>query len=146
MNSIPDLLFHGSRTIFTRFDPKFFNSGEGVSNFKGWYFVDKLKGAAKHAESHLRDIPRPGYVYVCKVPKYHVVYDAERGWTDSCYHSVTYGVPLDLSDSIEIIEILQVELLDEETFEPFDYLLANHKARLGREMSYLRRVVLSEQK
>ncbi len=136
------LLFHGSKAIFTHFEPKFYRSGEGVGEFEGWYFSQSLKGAYKHAESYLRNIEGSGYVYVCKVPDEIAILDCESGHTDSCYHGQAVGVEFENSNAIEIIEVLSVSTLHEETVGlPKDYILSTIKAPLeGGEFSHLRRI------
>lgn len=60
------LLFHGSRSIFSAFDPAFVGTGEGAGVGVGFYFVNSLKGAAAHAERYVKSSGSP-LVYVCKL-------------------------------------------------------------------------------
>lgn len=136
------LLFHGSKSIFANFEPRYYRSGEGAGEFEGWYFAQSLKGAYKHVESYLRNIEGPGYVYVCNVPGEIAILDCESGFTDSCYHGQAVGVSFVNSDKIEIVERLPaINLLDETMGSPRDYILDKNKAALkGGILSRLRRL------
>lgn len=137
------LLFHGSRAKFSEFDPRFAKSGEGGS-FDGWHFIDSLKGACYHAESRLRHITKPGFVYVCLIPESCIVENTE--WTDAHYHGSTVGVRYLDSLKIEIVEVLEAGFLFDEVVGPArSYILETSKRPLeGGCVSYLRRTPVNQ--
>jgi len=135
------LLFHGTKSRFDRFDPKFSKSGEGVGCFDGWYFVENLKGAYFHVESYLSSVQGTGLVYVCLVPNNRIIENCESGLTESGYHDQTSGVEYFHSDEITIIEVLPVDrLFDETVGSPKKHAIHDEKAPLrGGLLSFLRR-------
>jgi len=137
------LLFHGSKVDFTDFDSACFNSGEGVSQYLAWYFIDNLKGALYHAERVL-GAGKDGLVYVCKVPENIIIDDLEQGFTDGHYHGSTSGVSLFYSQHIEIVEVHKVESLYEETCGQVKYYeLTNEKRALkGGCISFLKETTM----
>ena len=122
------LLFHGSKANFTSFKPDCFNSGEGVSQYLAWYFIDNLKGAYYHAEQILR-AGKEGLVYVCLIPVNIILDDLEQGFTDNKYHGSTSGVDLFYSEHIEIIEVLNIKHLFDETCGQVKYYELSSKKR-----------------
>lgn len=108
-----DIFFHGSKALFNKFAPQFHGTGEGAGNdFRGWFFCDKPWGAIKHVQSYLRDLPGEGYLYVCKIDSKALIPNCENGGTDSIYGNQAYGVELNNSHHIEIVEVISLKDLD----------------------------------
>jgi len=108
-----EIYFHGSKALFKQFDSQFHGSGEGTDNdFGGWFFCDTPWGSIKHVQGYLRDIPGDGYLYVCKIPDNALIPDCEKGWTETIYGNQAYGVSLNNSRHIEILEVLPLVDLD----------------------------------
>ena len=105
--SVSKILYHGSSEKFIEFDPSFYNSGEGVSKFPGWYFTDNMKGAYYHCVNYLR--AASGWVYECAVPVEFVVENCERNYTDGIYGCQAYGVLLEHSLRIAVKRVLPVD-------------------------------------
>jgi hypothetical protein len=104
------ILYHGSAVKFSAFDPKFYNSGEGVSKFPGWYFTDNMKGAYYHCTNYLR--VNSGWVYECEIPQDFIVDNCEGYYTDGIYGCQAYGVLLKNSSKILINCVLSLEVLE----------------------------------
>ena len=99
-------LFHGTRAAFKKFDPQYFRSGEGVGSYNGWYFCKTLKGALAHCDSFLGcDVfSGEGIILRCEIADCYVDVDIDAEYTDPIYGRPVFGVALEKSIEIQVIE------------------------------------------
>lgn len=100
-------LYHGTRNRFEVFDQSFYKTGEGVADFKGWYFCISPKGALAHCETylHCRGRDNDGYILECQIESQFVEVDIEGHLTEPIYDGVVYGVPFEYSAKIKVVRV-----------------------------------------
>ena len=101
-------LYHASRCSFERFDPAYYQTGEGVGNYEGWYFCSTPREALRHCESYLRcnAAKNQGFILECQIESKYVDNDIDGTFTEPCYDGRVSGVSLFNSSKIKIIRII----------------------------------------
>lgn len=111
-------LYHGTKAFFESFDPKYYHSGEGVGEFKGWYFCSNVDGAFAHCDRYLRcdTSSDEGVILVCEIPDKFVITDIESWQTETCYQPPIHGVHLCNSKEIRVAERISTKSVFEEKY------------------------------
>lgn len=128
------ILYHGTNRRFNEFDNSFYGTGEGkVTNYKGWFFCSGPQGALHHCLTWLKCKPygEGGIVLVCEVEDKYVEDDIEREITDPKYGRPIFGVSLDNTQHIKVIE--RVEALSIFVERYGDPIMEERKIELEKE-------------